>query len=137
MRSFWSLLGEVYLQKISQRPSVVGKWTPSIWMAESCSKTDRGVSPGALSCSLRRKVALETKGQKRNKNMGFDSLLQLVKDRPHSEISFEIFECFLDLAQQDIELPESSGIFAAEVGAKQIAAFALTNLAQFVLRLPV
>src|ERR1700751_2341335 len=30
MRSFWTLLGEVYLQKISQRPSVVGKWTSSI-----------------------------------------------------------------------------------------------------------
>jgi hypothetical protein len=93
MRSFWSLLGEVYLQKISQRPSVVGKWTPSIWMAESCSKTDRGVSPGALSCSLRRKVALETKGQKRNKNMGFDSLLQLIpSNRPLLPSGFEPIE---------------------------------------------
>jgi hypothetical protein len=25
MRSFWTLLGDVYLRKISQRPSVVGK----------------------------------------------------------------------------------------------------------------
>src|ERR1700745_2780008 len=88
MRSFWSLLGEVYLQKISQRRSVVGKWTSSIWIAESCSKTDRGVSPGALRRSL---------------------------------------------GEQDIELPKLSGIFAAQVGAKQIATFALTSLAQLVL----
>jgi len=32
--------------------SVVGKWTSSICMALSCSKTERGVSPGALSRSL-------------------------------------------------------------------------------------
>jgi hypothetical protein len=76
---------------------------------------------------------VEAKSQERNKNMGFDSLLQLVKDRPHSEIPFEIFECFLDLGEQDIKLPELSGIFAAQVGAKQIAAFPLANLAQFVL----
>ena len=53
----------------------------------------------------------------------------MVKDRPHGEITFEIFERFLDLGEQDIELPKLSGIFAAQVGAKQIAAFPLTNLA--------
>src|SRR5271165_2112090 len=76
---------------------------------------------------------VETKSQERNQNMGFDSLLQLVKDRSHSQIAFEIFERFLDLGQQDIKLPELSGIFAAQIGAKQIAAFPLTNLAQFIL----
>ena len=65
--------------------------------------------------------------------MGFDSVLQLVKDRPQSQITFEIFERFLDLGEQDIKLPELSGIFAALIGAKQIAAFPLTNLAQFIL----
>src|SRR5271165_3591587 len=75
---------------------------------------------------------VETKSQERNQNMGFDSLLQLVKDRSHSQIAFEIFERFLDLGQQDIKLPELSGIFAAQIGAKQIAAFPLTNLAQFI-----
>jgi hypothetical protein len=29
------------------RPSVVGKWTSSIWMAANFSSTARGVSPGA------------------------------------------------------------------------------------------
>jgi len=56
-----------------------------------------------------------------------------VKDRSHSEIAFEIFERFLDLGEQDIKLPELSGIFAAQVGAKQIATFPLTSLAQLVL----
>jgi len=56
-----------------------------------------------------------------------------VKDRSHSQITFEIFERFLDQGQQDIKLPELSGIFAAQVGAKQVAAFPLTNRAQFVL----
>jgi len=58
-----------------------------------------------------------------------------VKDRSHSKITFEIFERFLDLGEQDIELPKLSGIFAAQVGAKQIATFPLTNLAQLVLAL--
>src|SRR5207249_1980670 len=56
-----------------------------------------------------------------------------MKDRSHSQITFEILECFLDLGEQNIKLPELSGIFAAQVGAKQIAAFPLTNRAQFVL----
>jgi hypothetical protein len=38
-----------------------------------------------------------------------------VKDWSHSEIAFEIFERFLDLGEQDVELPELSGIFAAQV----------------------
>jgi hypothetical protein len=44
---------------------------------------------------------VETKSQEGNKNMGFDSLLQLVKDRSQGEITFEIFEGFLDLGEQD------------------------------------
>src|ERR1700745_2575562 len=56
-----------------------------------------------------------------------------MKDRSHGEITFESFERFLDLGKQDIKLPELGGIFAAQVGAEQIAAFPLTNLAQFVL----
>ena len=48
-RSFWVLLGAVWRRKIKVRPSVVGKWTSSICMALSCSKTERGVRPGALS----------------------------------------------------------------------------------------
>ena len=40
-----------------------------------------------------------------------------MKDRSQSQIAFEIFERFLDLGQQDIKLPELSGIFAAQIGA--------------------
>ena len=46
-----------------------------------------------------------------------------MKDWPQGEITFEIFERLLDLGEQDIELPKLSGIFAAQVGAKQIADF--------------
>ena len=63
-------------------------------------------------------------------NVGFDSVLYLVKDRSHSQITFEIFERFLDLSEQDIKLPELSGIFAAQIGAKQITAFPKTSACQ-------
>ena len=56
-----------------------------------------------------------------------------MKDRSHSQITFEIFERFLDLGEQNVKLPELSGIFAAQIGAQQLAAFPLTNLAQFIL----
>src|SRR6516225_4537467 len=133
MRSFWSLLGEVYLQKISHRPSVVGKWNVEHLDSRELFQNRSRRQSRSSEAQFVTQSCVETKGQERTKNMGFDSLLELVKDRSHSEITFEIFERFLDLGEQDIKLPELSGIFTAQVGAKQVAAFPLTNLAQFIL----
>src|SRR5208282_6267926 len=55
-RSFWSTSGSVYRLMISVRPSVVGKWTSSIWMPASLSSTARGVRPAAIGRSLARSV---------------------------------------------------------------------------------
>src|SRR6516225_3252452 len=133
MRSFWSLLGEVYLQKISHRPSVVGKWNVEHLDSRELFQNRSRRQSRSSEAQFVTQSCVEAKSQERNKNMGFDALLELVKDRSHSQIAFEIFERFLDLGQQDIKLPELSGIFAAQIGAQQIAAFALTNLAQFIL----
>src|SRR5271166_3889399 len=55
-RSFWSTFGSVVRLRISVRPSVVGKWTSSIWMAASLSSTPRGVRLGTIGRSLARSV---------------------------------------------------------------------------------
>ncbi len=47
MTSCWSGSGMMYLAKTISRPSVVGKWTSSIWIAPSFSSALRNVNPGA------------------------------------------------------------------------------------------
>ena len=65
--------------------------------------------------------------------MGFDAVLVTVEDRTQAEIAFEVFEGFLDLCKQHVELPDLGRVICAEVGAQQVAAFATAELAQFVL----
>ncbi len=71
------------------RPSVVGKWASSICMALSCSKTERGVSPGGFEPQLLAQSSVETKGQESDEDMGFDAVLVTVEDRTQAEICFD------------------------------------------------
>ena len=97
-------------------------------MALSCSKTERG-EPGAWR-AWRREVRRQGK---KATGEGFDAVLLTVEDRTQAEICFEVFEGFLDLCKQHVELPDLGRVICAEVGAQQVAAFATAELAQFVL----
>ena len=61
--------------------------------------------------------------------MGFDAVLVTVEDRTQAEIAFEVFEGFLDLCKQHVELPDLGRVICAEVGAQQVAAFATAERA--------
>ena len=50
------MFGSVLRLRIRVRPSVVGKWTSSIWMAASLSSTARGVRPVKRGLSRARSV---------------------------------------------------------------------------------
>ena len=49
---------------------------------------------GSSEAQLLTQGCVKAKGQERDKNMSFDSPLELVKDGAHGEIAFEIFERF-------------------------------------------
>ena len=88
--------------------------------------------PGSFEPQLVTQSRVETKGQEGDEDMGFDAILLTVEDRPQGEIAFEVFEGFLYLCKQNVELPDLGRVICAEVGAQQVAAFATTELAQFV-----
>src|ERR1700685_4092637 len=61
--------------------------------------------------------------------MRLDAVLELMVDRAQLQIVLHGLEGGLDLDELDIELPQLGRIFAGEVGAQQIAAFAPPHLA--------
>ena len=66
---------------------------------------------------------MQAVSDKGDENVCFNPLLELMVDRADSQITFEIAECFLDLGQLDIKLPELSRIDADQIGAQQITTF--------------
>ena len=66
---------------------------------------------------------LQTIGQERNEDVGFDSALFLMEDRPDCQITFQIFERFFHRNELGIILPQQCGIVLGEVCPQQIASF--------------
>ena len=60
---------------------MVGSQTSTIWMAESSTNADRGVSPGAWAASCGFSVAIRQVAQERHQDVRLDPMLQLVMDR--------------------------------------------------------
>jgi hypothetical protein len=61
--------------------------------------------------------------------MRFDPFFQLVKDRPQTQIIFQVFEGRFDLRQLNIELPQAGRLLAGEIAAQQVAPFSAPHLA--------
>jgi len=59
---------------------------------------------------------------------GVGAMLQLMADRPETELAFQAAEDRLDLRQLDIARPQHTGIATREVGAKQIVSVAQLRL---------
>src|SRR5882672_11317439 len=131
-RSFCSAFSSVWRLRISMRPSVVGKWTSSIWMAASLSSTALGVRAGRQRLELGAQRDVKAIGQEGDEDVRFDAVLELVVDRAELQIVLEIFECGLDLDELDIELPQMGRLSVAQIGAQQIATLAPARLAQLV-----
>jgi len=60
-----------------------------------------------------------------------DTLFGLVEDRPDRQVVFDLLEGLLDLDELDAERPQLPGIPGRDVGAQQVAPFAVLLLAAF------
>ena len=100
------------------RPSVVGKWTSSIWMPASLSSTALRVRPGGQ--------RLELCAHRDVQAMRFDAVLKTVVDRT-LQIVLEIFKRSLNLDELNIELPQLCRILVAQIAAQQVSNFAATR----------
>jgi hypothetical protein len=69
-------------------------------------------------------------GQERHEDVRLDALLDLVVDRAQVQIVLHGLEGGLDFDELDVEPPQFGRVFAGEIGAQQIAAFAPSHLAQ-------
>ncbi len=56
--------------------------------------------------------------QERHKNVRLDPMFQLVKNRPQTQIVFEIFERRFHLGQLNIKLPQFGGVLALQIAAQ-------------------
>ena len=56
-------------------------------------------------------------GEEADEDMGFDTLVELVKDRTQAQIALESAEAFFDSHQVHVVLPELCGVLAREVAA--------------------
>jgi len=59
---------------------------------------------------------LQTIGQERNEDVGFDSALFLMEDLADRQVAFQTFECLFHRNQLRIVLPQQCGIVLGEVG---------------------
>jgi hypothetical protein len=69
-------------------------------------------------------------GQEGDEDVRLDAVLELVVDRAQVNVVLHGLEGGLDLNKLDIEPPQLSRVFAGEIGAQQITAFAPPRLAQ-------
>lgn len=79
---------------------------------------------------------LQAVGEEGDEDVGFDSVLELMKDGTQSQIVFEGFEGGLNFHQLDVKLPELGGIPSAKIGVQKVTAFAAADLTEFVLAKP-
>jgi hypothetical protein len=63
---------------------------------------------------------LQTVGQERDENVGFDSALFLMEDRADRQVAFQIFERLFHRNELGIVLPQQRGVVLGEVGPQQI-----------------
>lgn len=82
---------------ISVRPSVVGKWTSSIWTAASLSSTALGVRPGGQRLEPGAQRDVQAVGDDGDEAVRFDAVLKLMVDRLELQIILEILERGLDV----------------------------------------
>jgi hypothetical protein len=59
---------------------------------------------------------LQTIGQERNEDVGFDSALFLMEDRADRQVAFQVLECLFDGNELRMVLPQQRGIVLGEVG---------------------
>ena len=71
-------------------------------------------------------------GQKRDEQVCFDPPGSFVVDRSHPGVAFERAERFLHGHQLHVAAPDQLRIVGGEIGAQQIPAFALADVAQLV-----
>ena len=69
-------------------------------------------------------------GDEGDEDVRFDPLLALMEDRPQGEVVLEFLERLLDLGEPRVVPPQRGGVFAGQVGARQIAALASPRPAQ-------
>ena len=111
-----SLFGWVWRGKTRCRPSVVGRWTSTIWMAANASIMARGVR--------------QVRHHEGDEDVPLDPLLALMEDRPDREVVFELLEGLLNFGQLNIQAPERGRVFGDHVGSQQITALATAYPAQ-------
>jgi len=63
---------------------------------------------------------MKAKGEEYDKNMSFDVMFDLVVDRAHSPIAFEVFKRFFDLGKQHIKFPNFGRIFGTHIRTQQV-----------------
>ena len=66
---------------------------------------------------------LQTIGQERNEDVGFDPALLLMEDRPYRQVTLQVLERLFHRNELGIVLPQQRGIVLGQVGAQQIASF--------------
>src|ERR1700726_963938 len=90
---------------------------------ELLERTPRGQSwCQSMQAALQRD--LQTIGQERDEDVGFDPALLVVEDRPYRQIALQVLERLFDGNELRVELPQQRGIVLGQVGAQQVATFA-------------
>lgn len=75
-------------------------------MAANFSSTAPRGESGSVDAQPMAQGDVQAIGQKRDQDVRFDAVLELVEDGPDRQIAFEIFEGFLDLGQLHVGRPE-------------------------------
>jgi hypothetical protein len=60
---------------------------------------------------------MQTVSQKRHENVRLNAPFLLVKNRPNSQVSFQVLEGLFHLRRLNVELPQLSRILLAKIGA--------------------
>ena len=64
-----------------------------------------------------RKSDVQAIGQEGDEDVGLNTCLELVKDRPDRQVALEVLERLLDRDQQQVVAPQLGRVFLDEVGA--------------------
>ena len=68
--------------------------------------------------------------QKRDQNMGIDSMLQLVIDRPNAQVTFQTLERRFHLHQLHVPIPQHRRVFRYQIRSEQIMPIAQLSIPQ-------
>ena len=74
---------------------------------------------------------MEAVGEKRYKDVGFDSFFQTVVNRSNGQVPFEVLKCLLDLCELDLVLSEFCWVASFKVTSEQITTFSTVNFSVF------